>query len=81
MFSMKLTVIISDGKEELAMKNDKETPAQRRERMRQEELKNPSSSMKGSNLADVTGGMGWKGAGLLILLIIIGFVIIRVFFN
>ncbi|SDN63464.1 DUF6366 family protein [Alkalicoccus daliensis] len=63
------------------MNNDKETPAQRRERMRQEELKNPSSSMQGSNLADVTGGMGWKGSGLLILLVIIGFVIFRVFFN
>lgn len=40
--------------------------------MRQEELKHPSSSMHGSNLADLVGRLGWKGTGILILSIIVG---------
>ncbi|MFC7320575.1 DUF6366 family protein [Halobacillus campisalis] len=57
------------------MGNEKETPEERRERMRQRELSNPSSSGHGSNLSDLVGGLGWKGTGLLILLIITGFVV------
>ncbi|SIT01591.1 hypothetical protein SAMN05421787_11041 [Virgibacillus pantothenticus] len=34
------------------MSNDKQTPEERRERLRQEELKNPSSSIHGEGLAD-----------------------------
>lgn len=78
---MTAAVIMNAGKEVLMMKKDKQTPEQRRESMRQKELKNSTGSMQGSNLADVTGRMGWKGFGLLILLIIIGFIVIRVFFN
>lgn len=61
------------------MNQDKETPKEKRERMRQEELKNPSSSIHGSNLSDLVGGLGWKGTGILILVIIIGFIIASIF--
>lgn len=63
------------------MNKDKETPEMRREKMRQEELKNPSSSVHGSNLSDLVGGLGWKGTGILILLAILGFIIYAVFFR
>mgnify|MGYP003446556170 CR=1 FL=1 len=61
------------------MYQDKVTPKEKRERMRQEELKNPSSSIHGSNLSDLVGGLGWKGTGILILVIIIGFIIASIF--
>ncbi|WP_222928573.1 DUF6366 family protein [Oceanobacillus piezotolerans] len=54
------------------MGKDKETPEVRREKMRQGELKKPSSSIHGSNLADLVGGFGWKGTGILILVLMIG---------
>lgn len=53
------------------MSKDDETPEERRERLRQEELKKPSSSIHGSNLADLVGGLGWKGSLFLIVLLII----------
>ena len=61
------------------MYQDKEIPEEKRERMRQEELKNPSSSIHGSNLSDLVDGLGWKGTGILILVIIIGFIIASIF--
>ena len=61
------------------MNQYKETPEEKRERMRQEELKNPSSSIQGSNLSDLVGALGWKGTGILILVIIIGFIFTSVF--
>ncbi|MBM7603943.1 hypothetical protein JOC75_001916 [Metabacillus crassostreae] len=63
------------------MDNDKETPEIRREKMRQEELKNPSSSIHGSNLADLFGGLGWRGTGILILLIVVGGIYLLLKFN
>jgi len=60
---------------------DNETPEERRERLRQKELENPSSSMHGSNLADLVGGLGWKGTGIIILVLIIAVVIFAVFFR
>ena len=54
------------------MTKDKETLEMRREKLRQEELKKSSSSMHGSNLADLVGGLGWKGTGILILILILG---------
>ncbi|RWZ49768.1 hypothetical protein EQV77_18015 [Halobacillus fulvus] len=63
------------------MGNDKETPEERRERLRQKEFQNPASSVNGSNLADVVGGLGWKGAGIFFLLIIIGMIIYSLFFR
>lgn len=63
------------------MSKDNETPEERRERLRQKELENPSSSMHGSNLADLVGGLGWKGTGIIILVLIIAVVIFAVFFR
>jgi hypothetical protein len=63
------------------MSKDIETPEQRREELRQKELDNPSSSIHGSNLSDLAGSLGWKGTGILILLIIVGFIIWAVFFD
>ncbi len=63
------------------MKKDIETPEERRERLRQRELNNPSSSVHGSNLSDLVGGLGWKGTGILILILILGFIIYAVFFR
>ncbi|MBU5467104.1 hypothetical protein KQI49_09745 [Virgibacillus sp. MSJ-26] len=63
------------------MSKDNETPEERRERLRQKELENPSSSMHGSNLSDLVGGLGWKGTGIIILVLIIAVVIFAVFFR
>ncbi|WP_020617395.1 DUF6366 family protein [Paenibacillus daejeonensis] len=60
-----------------------ETPEQLRERLRQEELKkNPSSAFgDGVNRAefgsftDLIGGMGWKGTGFLVIVLIVGYII------
>ena len=54
------------------MRNDKGIPEVKREKMRQEELKSPSSSIHGSNLADLVGGLNWKVTGILIFGVIIG---------
>ncbi|MCM3399182.1 DUF6366 family protein [Oceanobacillus profundus] len=63
------------------MSGNQETPEERRERKRQKELQNPSSSIHGSNLSDLVGGMGWKATGILILVIILGFIIYAAFFR
>ena len=65
------------------MGESKETPERRRERLRQEEVKrNPTGNMNDTfnragtgNLADLVGNLGWKGSGILILVLIIGFII------
>ncbi|KAA0560086.1 hypothetical protein F0342_24320 [Bacillus sp. CH30_1T] len=59
------------------MENNKENPEHKREKLRQEEFKkNPMGDMNNhSNLADLVGSLGWKGTGILILLIIIGSII------
>lgn len=63
------------------MSGDNETPEERRERLRQEELKHPSSSIHGSNLSDLVGGLGWKGTGVIILILLIVLIILFVFSN
>jgi hypothetical protein len=63
------------------MSKDNETPEERRERLRQRELNNPSSSVHGSNLSDLVGSLGWKGTGILILVLILGFIIYAAFFR
>lgn len=64
------------------MGNKKETPERRRERMRQEELrKYPSGSIHGGGLPDLVGGLGWKGTGSLLLVLVIGFILYSVFFG
>lgn len=58
------------------MEKDRETPEDRRERLRQEEIKrNPSSSIHGGGLPDLVGGLGWKGAGIVIIVLIVGGVV------
>ena len=62
---------------------DRETPEKRREKLRQEELKrNPTGNINDTfnragtgNLADLVGGLGWKGTGILIHVIVVGFII------
>ena len=69
--------------------SDKETPERKRERLRQQELKNnPTGNLKDSfnranngSLVDLVGSLGWKGTGILILVIILGFIIYSVFFR
>lgn len=63
------------------MSGDNETPEDRRERVRQEELKRPSSSIHGSNLSDLVGGLGWKGTGIIILVFIVAVIIYAAFFR
>lgn len=71
------------------MQDNKETPEHKRERLRQEELKrNPTGGMNDAfnransgGLADLVGSLGWKGTGILILVIILGFIIYSVFFR
>ena len=69
--------------------NDKETPERKRERLRQQELKNnPTGNLNDSfnranngSLVDLVGSLGWNGNGLLILEVILGFIIYSVFFS
>lgn len=69
------------------MSDDKETPEKRRERLRQEELKrNPTGTLndafnreKNGSHVDLVGSLGWKGIGLLILVITIGFIVVSIF--
>ena len=59
----------------------------KRERLRQEELKkNQTGTLKdgfnraeNGNLADLVGGLGWKGTGLLIVVLIVGYVLYKLF--
>ena len=69
--------------------SDKETPERKRERLRQQELKNnPTGNLNDSfnranngSLVNLVGSLGWKGTGILILVIILGFIIYTVFFR
>jgi hypothetical protein len=65
-----------------SLNKDKESPEKIRERLRQEELRrNPAGSIHGGGLQDLVGSLGWKGTGILILLIIVGSIIYLAFFN
>jgi len=69
------------------MGKDKQKPEERREKLRQEEWKSNSdgnlndSLDRASNgsLVDLVGGLGWKGAGLLIIVLIIGLIVVLMF--
>lgn len=64
------------------MDSRKETPEELRERLRLEELKNNpfgafsdgANSAEFGNLADLYGGLGWKGTGIIIILMVIGYI-------
>ncbi|EOP56229.1 hypothetical protein IKQ_01446 [Bacillus cereus VDM053] len=69
--------------------SSKESPEEKREHIRQSELKNnPTVSLNdGLNRAesgspvDMTGGMNWKGTGILILVLVLGYIIYTYFFS
>ena len=70
--------------------DSKRTAKENRERARQKELKNNSGgSLRdgvdggagNGNVTDIAGDMGWKGMGLLIVLLIAGYVIYQLFFS
>ena len=68
---------------------DKETSEQLRERLRQQEIRNnPTGNLNdsfnranNSNLVDLVGSIGLKSTGILILVIVLGFIIYFVFFH
>ncbi|CAM3835662.1 MULTISPECIES: DUF6366 family protein [Bacillus] len=69
--------------------SSKESPEEKRERMRQSELKNnPTGSLNDGlnraetgNHVDMVGGMNWKGTGILILVLVLGYIIYSYFFR
>mgnify|MGYP005753018189 CR=1 FL=1 len=69
------------------MNDHKETPLQKRERLRQEELKrNPAGSMNDAfnrassgSLVDLVNSLGWKGTGMIILVLIMGVIIAAIY--
>jgi hypothetical protein len=64
------------------MKQNKENAEERGERIRQEELKrSPGGSVHGGGLPDLIGGMSWRVTGILILVVILGFVVYALFFR
>ena len=71
------------------MNSNKETPEQKRERLKQQELKsNPIGNMNDAfNRAtsgvqtDLMGSLGWKATGILILVMIMGFILATIFFT
>lgn len=66
------------------------TPQEEREKLRQGEQKqNPTGNLRdgfdrgagSGNVTDIAGDMDWKGMTLLILLLVGGYVIYRLFFS
>lgn len=68
--------------------DSKDTPQEKREHLRQKELKNnPLGSLneglnraENGNLVDISGGMGWKGMVFLIVMLFIGYIIYNYFY-
>lgn len=58
------------------MAEERLPPEERRERLRQEELKHPSSSIHGGGLPDLVGGLNWKATGMIVIVILIALLII-----
>jgi len=62
---------------------------EKRERLRQQELKgNPTGNLNAAfnranngSLVDLVNSLGWKGTGILILVLILGIIIYSVFFH
>ena len=69
------------------MNDNKETPEQKRERLRQEELKrNPRGNLNdafnrasSASLVDLVNSLGWKGTGMIILVLIMGVIIAAIY--
>jgi len=69
------------------MSENNEAPERRRERLKQEEIKrNPAGNVndafnrsEAGNLSGLAGSLGWKGLGILITVLIIGFIVVSLF--
>lgn len=69
------------------LNNRQENPSEKRERLRQEELKkNPTGALRdgldragNGNLVDVAGGMGWKDMVILIIVLLGGYILYKLF--
>jgi len=69
------------------MSENNEAPERRRERLKQEEIKrNPAGNVndafnrsEAGNLSGLAGSLGWKGLGILITVLIIGFIVVPLF--
>ena len=67
------------------MNDHKETAEEKRERLRQQELRNNpggalNDGLNHANSGNVGVGMGWKETGILIILLIVGYGIYKLFF-
>lgn len=70
------------------MDSRQEKPEEKRERLRQEELKNNPlgtfndgvNRAENGNLPDLGGGLGWKDTGIIIIVLLFGYVIYRLLF-
>lgn len=70
------------------MNNRQETSEEKRERLRQEELKkNPYGAFRdglsrgeNGNITDLIGDLGWKGTGILIIVLIVGYVLYKLLY-
>ena len=69
------------------MSENNEAPERRRERLKQEEIKrSPAGNVndafnrsEAGNLSGLAGSLGWKGLGILITVLIIGFIVVPLF--
>lgn len=69
------------------MSENNEAPERKRERLKQEEIKrNPAGNVndafnrsEAGNLSGLAGSLGWKGLGILITVLIIGFIVVSLF--
>ncbi|MEB2279486.1 DUF6366 family protein [Lysinibacillus xylanilyticus] len=65
--------------------DSKETPEEKRERLRQSELKNnPTGSLNDGINRGIGGnltGLGWKESIALILLLFVGYIVYKLFFS
>lgn len=71
-----------------SLNNRQETSEEKRERLRQEELKkNPYGAFRdglnrgeNGNITDLVGDLGWKGTGILIIVLIVGYVLYKLLY-
>lgn len=72
-----------------SLNNRQENPEEeKRERLRQEELKkNPYGALRdglnrgeNGNITDLVGDLGWKGTGILIIVLIVGYVLYKLLY-